>query len=91
MGVCTYKNPRSLKNKCVACANAARTRATAPIVLVRGRKCATPRRNSRVCRFFCSGYVEASHVPSTLSSVAWISTWGVGCGRGVRVCELATR
>mmetsp|Transcript_11015 Transcript_11015/g.40378 ORF Transcript_11015/g.40378 Transcript_11015/m.40378 type:complete len:320 (+) Transcript_11015:885-1844(+) len=70
IGVCTYTKPRSRKNSCVAWASAERTLDTAPIVFVRGRRCAIPRRNSREWRFFCRGYVPPSHEPTTFSSEA---------------------
>ena len=41
----------SSKNRWIACASVWRTRVAAPITLVRGRKCATSRRNSMVCGF----------------------------------------
>ena len=50
-----------------------RTRAMAPKVLVRGRRWAISRRNSRVCRFFWRGYSSGSAWPSTSRRLALIS------------------
>ena len=55
MGECSRMKPRSWKKSWIARAAALRTRSTAPSVLVRGRRCAMVRRNSKLCRFFCSG------------------------------------
>mmetsp|Transcript_18601 Transcript_18601/g.33170 ORF Transcript_18601/g.33170 Transcript_18601/m.33170 type:complete len:238 (+) Transcript_18601:1179-1892(+) len=71
-GVCTYWKPLLVKNSCVAKARAERTRATALMVLLRGRRWAISRRNSKVWRFFCSGYVESQ--PPTNSTVAAFSS-----------------
>ena len=49
IGVLTQTNPCSLKKRWIAWAMVWRTRVTAPITFVRGRRCATSRRNSRVC------------------------------------------
>ena len=51
IGVLTQKNPCSSKKRWIACASVCRTRVAAPITLVRGRRCATSRRYSRVCGF----------------------------------------
>ena len=45
----------------------------APKVLVRGRKWAIVRRNSKEWPFFCKGYVAASAMPCTVTAEAWIS------------------
>ena len=51
-----------------------RTRVSAPMTLVRGRKWATSRRNSSVCGFGWIGYVSGSSTqPTTRSSSACIS------------------
>ena len=50
IGVLTQRNPRSSKKRWVACASVWRTRVTAAITLVRGRRCATSRRNSKRVR-----------------------------------------
>ena len=50
IGVWTQKKPRSWKKRWIACASVWRTRATAPNVFVRGRRCATSRRYSKVWR-----------------------------------------
>ena len=50
-----------------------RTRATAPNVLVRGRRWAHSRSFSNECRFFCSGYVSGSAQPCTMISAACTS------------------
>ena len=50
-----------------------RTRATAPNVLVRGRRWAHSRSFSNECRFFCSGYVSGSAQPWTITSAACTS------------------
>ena len=49
IGVLTQKKSRSWKKRWIACATVCRTRAAAAITLVRGRRCATSRRNSSVC------------------------------------------
>ncbi len=49
IGVFTQTKPSSLKKRWIAIASVWRTRATAPNMLVRGRRCATSRRNSIVC------------------------------------------
>ena len=51
IGVFTQKKPCSWKKRWIACAMVCRTRVTAPMTLVRGRRCATSRRNSSVCAF----------------------------------------
>ena len=43
-------------------------------VFVRGRRCAMPLRNSRVCRFFCRGYFSASQAPISSTCSALSST-----------------
>ena len=55
MGVCTWKNPRSWKNRCTAKEIRDRVRNTAPNKLVRARRWPMVRRNSTECPFFCSG------------------------------------
>ena len=54
IGVLTQKNPFLVKKSWIANAAAWRMRATAPNVLVRGRRCACSRRNSRLC---CLGWI----------------------------------
>ena len=49
IGVLTQKKPCSWKKRWIAFAMQWRTRATAPNRLVRGRRCATSRRNSSEC------------------------------------------
>ena len=49
MGVLTQRKPCSWKKRWIAMASVWRTREQAPITLVRGRRCATSRRNSIVC------------------------------------------
>ena len=51
MGVFTQTKPLSWKKRWIDCAMVWRTRVTAPMTLVRGRRCATSRRNSSVCGF----------------------------------------
>ncbi len=51
IGVFTQTKPCSSKKRWIACAIVWRTRVTAPMTLVRGRRCATSRRNSSVCGF----------------------------------------
>jgi hypothetical protein len=55
IGVWIQKKPCSWKNRCTAIASVWRTRVTAPITLVRGRRCATSRRYSIVWRLGCIG------------------------------------
>ena len=52
MGVCTYTNPRSLKNLWIAIAASLRIRNAAPKRLVLGRRYAISRKNSTEWRFF---------------------------------------
>ena len=79
MGVCTQKKPLRSKKRCTAIASVCRTRATAPKVFVRGRRCAMPRRNSIECCLGWMGYVSGSSThPATSIDVARTST---GCGR----------
>ncbi len=49
IGVLTQKNPFSSKKRWIAFASVWRTRVAAAITFVRGRRCATSRRNSSVC------------------------------------------
>ena len=49
IGVLTQTKPFSWKKRWIACAMVWRTRVTAPMTLVRGRRCATSRRNSKLC------------------------------------------
>src|SRR5688572_18804602 len=49
IGVWIQKKPFSSKKRCIAIEMACRTRATAPMVLVRGRRWATSRRYSNEC------------------------------------------
>ena len=49
IGVLTQKKPFWSKNRWIAFASVCRTRVAAAITLVRGRRCATSRRNSSVC------------------------------------------
>ncbi len=74
-GVCTYTKPRSRKNLWMAYAAALRTRKAAAKVLVRARRCGMVRRNSTLCRFFCSGYSGGqawiSSIESAFSSKGW--------------------
>ena len=51
IGVLTQKKPFWSKNRLIACASVWRTRVAAAITLVRGRRCATSRKNSIVCGF----------------------------------------
>ena len=52
-----------------------RTRATAPSVFVRGRRCATSRRYSNDVRFCWIGYASGSSThPTTSTASAWSST-----------------
>ncbi len=51
IGVLTQKKPFSSKKRWIALARLCRTRVAAAITLVRGRRCATSRRNSSVCGF----------------------------------------
>ena len=51
IGVFTQTKPSSLKKRWIAMASVWRTRVVAPITLVRGRRCATSRRNSMVWGF----------------------------------------
>ncbi len=51
IGVLTQKNPCSSKNRWIAFAKVCRTRVAAPMTFVRGRRCATSRRYSKVCGF----------------------------------------
>ena len=77
IGVLTQKNPFSSKKRWIACASVCRTRVAAAIVFVRGRKCATSRRNSSECAFGWIGYVSGSSTqPTTLIALACISN---GC------------
>jgi hypothetical protein len=79
MGVWTQKKPLRSKKRCTAIDSVCRTRATAPKVLVRGRRCATVRRNSMECALGWIGYVSGSSThPSTSTLSARTST---GCGR----------
>ena len=50
IGVWIQKKPCSWKKRWIAIASVWRTRVTAPNMLVRGRRCATSRRYSIVCR-----------------------------------------
>lgn len=74
-GVWMRWKPHDWKKLWVAAASALLILITAPIVLVLGRRCAMPRRNSSVCRFFCSGYVAGSHWPNNLRDCACTSTY----------------
>ena len=51
IGVLTQKKPFPSKKRWTACASVCRTRVAAAITFVRGRKCATSRRNSSECGF----------------------------------------
>ena len=51
IGVLTQKKPFAWKNRWIECAIVWRTRVSAPMTLVRGRRWATSRRNSSVCGF----------------------------------------
>ena len=51
IGVLTQKKPFWSKNRLIACASVWRTRVAAAITLVRGRRCATSRKNSIVWGF----------------------------------------
>jgi hypothetical protein len=51
IGVFTQRKPLSWKKRWIDWAMVCRTRVTAPITLVRGRRCATSRRNSNECGF----------------------------------------
>ena len=74
MGVLTHRNLRSSKKRWIACASVWRTRAVAPITLVRGRRWATSRRNSMVCGLGWMGYESGSSThPTTLIAAACIS------------------
>ena len=55
MGVFTQTKPCSSKYRWIAWAIVLRTRAIAPNVFVRGRRCATVRRYSNVWRFLAIG------------------------------------
>ena len=77
IGVFTQRKPFWSKNRWIACAIVWRTRVTAPMTLVRGRRCATSRRNSSVCAFGWIGYESGSSTqPMTLTAFACISN---GC------------
>lgn len=77
-GVCTYWKPRSWKKRCDAYAHALRTRCTAPMKAVRGRRCPIERRNSLEWLFLASGYTSTATVPTTSTATACIS---VACSR----------
>ena len=68
-----------------------RTRVVAPITLVRGRRCATSRRNSIVCGLGWIGYVSGSSTqPTTRISVACISKGWPFAGEGTIVPVAST-
>ena len=74
-GVWTYTKPDSWKKLWIAPASVERTRATAAIVLVLGRKCAIVRRYSKLWRFFARGYVSPGHSPTILKLLLAISNF----------------
>ena len=83
IGVFTQQKPRSWKKRWIACAIEWRTRVTAPITLVRGRRCATSRRYSSVCGLGWIGYVSGSSTqPITLTASACISNGWPFAGDG---------
>ena len=90
IGVLTYWKPCCWKNVCVAYASWFRTRVTAPMVLVLGRRCAMPRRYSSVCLFFWSGNVDASAPPTSLMDVTATSTACLPPGDSTTVPSIMT-
>ena len=83
IGVLIQTKPFWSKKRCTACAIVWRTRLTAPMTLVRGRKCATSRRNSSVCGLGWIGYESGSSTqPTTLSALACISNGWPLAGEG---------
>ena len=73
-GVFTQTKSFWSKTPWIARAIAWRTRVTAPMTLVRGRRCATSRRNSSACAFGWMGYESGSSTqPMTRTAVACIS------------------
>jgi hypothetical protein len=91
MGVWIHRNPFSWKKRWIAWANVFLTRVIAPITLVRGRRCATSRRNSMVWGLGWIGYVSGSSTqPMTFSSVACISKGWPFAGEGTMVPVAST-
>ncbi len=91
IGVFTQKKPCSSKKRWIACAMVWRTRVTAPMTLVRGRRCATSRRNSSVCGFGWIGYESGSSTqPTTRTAFACISKGCPFAGDGTIVPVAST-
>ncbi len=91
IGVLTQKKPLSSKNRWIAFASVWRTRVAAPITLVRGRRCATSRRNSSECGLGWIGYVSGSSTqPITLIALACISNGWPFAGDGTIVPVAST-
>ena len=91
IGVLTQKKPFSSKNRWIACASVCRTLVAAAITFVRGRRCATSRRNSSVCGLGWIGYVSGSSTqPITLIACACISNGCPFAGDGTIVPVAST-
>jgi hypothetical protein len=79
------------KKRWIAWASVWRTRVAAPITLVRGRRCATSRRNSSVCGLGWMGYVSGSSTqPTTVTALACISKGWPLAGEGTMVPVAST-
>ena len=77
IGVFTQRKPCWSKKRWIDCAMVWRTRVAAPMTLVRGRRCATSRRNSSECGLGWMGYESGSSTqPTTRIESACISN---GC------------
>src|SRR5207245_10662170 len=75
--LCAQKPRVEPTDRWIAAPSVGPTRVAAALVLVRGRKCATSRRNSSECAFGWIGYVSGSSTqPTTLIALACISN---GC------------
>ena len=83
IGVLIQQKPCWSKKPWIAFPMVCRTRVSAPITLVRGRRCATSRRNSSVCGLGWIGYVSGSSTqPITRSESACISNGWPLAGEG---------
>src|SRR5262249_782669 len=91
IGVLTQKKPCSWKKRWIAWAIVWRTRVTAPITLVRGLRCATSRRNSKLCAFGWIGYESGSSThPTTRIAAACISKGWPLAGEGTMLPVAST-
>ena len=91
IGVLTQKNPFSSKKRWIARASVCRTLVVAAITFVRGRRCATSRRNSSECGLGWIGYVSGSSTqPITLMALACISNGWPLAGDGTTMPVAST-